>query len=245
MPPSGTVQWYGRAPEHCLIATTSSNPTEATLPLAHSGCDAPVWHSSVVRPGTRAQPYHHPSSNPGKATLGRFGIRAKNTPVQIPDKTNNVPTRRTKIPRQQTHWKLYRYQKELSVSRTSVLSSRQPKVRASKSAPTKLRYIRLGPLGYAWNTSEHWLSPAPYISHLQARLTKSPMTPPRQKNQFRMIGGLYMLMGPPARPEQESDSSSKHQPENGWSNPSVWIFPLQTMKLNMKPSCPDCALQPP
>ena len=27
----------------------NSNPGEATLVLAHSGCDAPVWHSSVVR----------------------------------------------------------------------------------------------------------------------------------------------------------------------------------------------------
>ena len=119
------------------------------------------------------------------------------------------------------------------------------KIRASKGAPIKSRYLCLGPLGHVRNTSKNRLSLAQRISHLQARLTKSPMTPPRQKNQFRMIGGLYMLMGPPARPEQESDSSSKHQPENGWSNPSVWIFPLQTMKLNMKPSCPDCALQPP
>ena len=27
----------------------NSNPREATLVLAHSGCDAPVWYSSVVR----------------------------------------------------------------------------------------------------------------------------------------------------------------------------------------------------
>ena len=32
-----------------LVATMSSNPGEVTLVLAHSGCDAPVWHSSVVR----------------------------------------------------------------------------------------------------------------------------------------------------------------------------------------------------
>ena len=46
MPPSGTVRWYGWAPEY------KKQPLRCP---AHSGCDAPVWHSSVVRLGTRAQ----------------------------------------------------------------------------------------------------------------------------------------------------------------------------------------------
>ncbi|RVW74933.1 Transposon Ty3-I Gag-Pol polyprotein [Vitis vinifera] len=52
-------------------------------------------------------------------------------------------------------------------------------------------------------------------------ITELPEERAPDKNRLRMMGGLCMLMGPPARPDQESDSSSKHQPENSWSNPSV------------------------
>ncbi|WKA10505.1 hypothetical protein VitviT2T_028071 [Vitis vinifera] len=72
MPMSGIVQWYGWAPEHCLVM--SSNPTEATLPLAYSGCDAPVWHSSVVRSGTRALPCHEFESYRGHSAPGSFRL---------------------------------------------------------------------------------------------------------------------------------------------------------------------------
>ena len=211
MPLSGTVRWYGWAPEHSLVATMSSNPGKVTLVLAHFGCDGPVWHSSVVRLA-RAKNSRKAtirgkslvatmSSNPGKVTvaLAHSGYdapvwhssvvrmaRANSGP--IPDKANDVPTQRTKIPRQQTHWKLYRYQKEVNVSRTSVLSSRQPKGSSFKRCSNKIAISSLGS---------------------------------QTKNQLWMIDGLCMLMGPPARPDQDSDFSSKHQPANGWSNQSV------------------------
>ena len=105
-----------------------------------------------------------------------------------------------------SHWKLYRYQREMNVSRTSVLSSRQPKGSSFKRCSNKIAISSLGS---------------------------------RTKNRLRMIGGLCMLMGPPAQPDQESDSSLKHQPTNSWNNPFVWSFPLQTMKLNMRSSYPD------
>ncbi|RVW94445.1 hypothetical protein CK203_035670 [Vitis vinifera] len=72
MPPSGTVRWYGWAPEHCLVM--SSNPIEATLPPTHSGCDANVWHSSVVRLGTRALPCHEFKSYKGHSAPGPFRL---------------------------------------------------------------------------------------------------------------------------------------------------------------------------
>ncbi|WKA00387.1 hypothetical protein VitviT2T_018742 [Vitis vinifera] len=131
MPPSGTVRWYGRAPEHSLVTTqVRILGTSLWVTLAPKPKTGSLWH--------QRQKYSGP----------------------IPDKTNDVPTRRT-------------------------------------------------------------------------------------KNRLWMIDGVCMLTGSPAHPDQESDSSSKRQPENCWSNPSVWIFPPQTMKLNMRSSYSDWALQPP
>ncbi|RVW31692.1 hypothetical protein CK203_103248 [Vitis vinifera] len=45
------------------------------------------------------------------------------------------------------------------------------KIRASKGAPIKSRYLCLGPLGHVRNTSKNRLSLAQRISHLQARST--------------------------------------------------------------------------
>ena len=75
MPLSGTVRWYGRAPEH----KATVRPIPAVVPLtgtarwygwaqthlgfkpssknlAHSGCGTTDWHNSVVRLGTRTWP---------------------------------------------------------------------------------------------------------------------------------------------------------------------------------------------
>ena len=54
------------------------------------------------------------------------------------------------------------------------------KIRVSKFAPKKSRYLCLGPLGHAWNTSERRLSSTQCISHLQAHSTKNLTIPPGQ-----------------------------------------------------------------
>ena len=66
----------------------------------------------------------------------------------------------------------------LHVRQYSPTASR--KIRASKGAPTKSRYLCLGPLEHVRDTSEHRLSLAQCISHLKAPLTKNPTIPPRQ-----------------------------------------------------------------
>ena len=67
-------------------------------------------------------------------------------------------------------------------------------IRAPKSAPTKLWYLCLGPLGHVRNTSERHLSPAQRISHLQAHSTENPTIPSGQAKSHsginrKIIGG--------------------------------------------------------
>ncbi|RVW45605.1 hypothetical protein CK203_091540 [Vitis vinifera] len=54
------------------------------------------------------------------------------------------------------------------------------------------------------------------------------------KNRIRMIGGLCMLIEPPARPDQESDSSSKCQPANGLEQSIRLDFPASNNEAEYK-----------